>query len=118
MVGIKLLTGSGQATDLRYDVARGSLFFNRFRAGEDSFSNGFALAYEAEVTLEKGRLKLQLFVDHSSVEVFANDGVAVLTGRVFPDAESDGLELYAIGGEAQLHSLTVWPLASIWDATG
>ena len=118
VVGIKVLTGEGQATDLRYDVARGSLFFNRFHAGEDGFSNGFALAYEAKVTLEDGRLKLQLFVDHSSVEVFANDGVAVLTGRVFPDAASDGLELYAVGGEAQLHSLSVWPLVSIWDTIG
>ena len=34
VVGIKVLTGEGQATDLRYDVARGSLFsiaFTRVR---------------------------------------------------------------------------------------
>ena len=42
----------------------------------------------------------------------------MLTGRVFPDAASDGLELYAVGGEAQLHSLSVWPLVSIWDTIG
>ncbi len=117
IVGLKVLTGEGRATDLRYDVARGSLFLNRFQGGKDDFSNGFALAYEAKVALEEDRLKLQLFIDRSSVEVFANDGVAVLTGRVFPDAASDGLELYAIGGVAQLHSLTLWPLAGIWDQT-
>ncbi len=117
-VGLRVLKGENEATELRYNVERGSLFLNRFGAGEDDFNSNFALAYEAPLPLDEGRLSLHVFVDHSSVEVFANDGKAVISGRVFPGEGSDGLELFGIGGEAHLHSLTVWPLASIWGNDG
>lgn len=48
-----------------------------------------------------------MIFSRSSVEVFVNDGAVVLTGRVFPDQDSDGLEFYTIGGDSRLHSLTV-----------
>ena len=57
------------------------------------------------------RLALQVFVDRSSVEVFAGDGVAVLSARVFPDPRSQGV---AVLGRARLISLGAWKLASIW----
>ena len=86
--------------------------------GEERFSNDFSLAYEAEVPLVEGRPRLHVFVDRSSVEVLVNDGTVVLTGRVFPGEDSDGPELYTIGGDSRLHSLTVWPLAGIWSNDG
>lgn len=57
------------------------------------------------------RLKLHVFVDRSSVEVFADDGRAVLSARVFPDPGSLGV---AVLGRARLLSLDAWKLAAIW----
>ena len=59
-------------------------------------------------------MKLHVFVDWSSVEVFAADGEVVVTEQIFPAAGSDGVVLYARGGTARLASLEAWPLASIW----
>ena len=37
--------------------------------------------------LENGLQHLRIFVDSSSVEIFVNDGDAVFTSRIFPDAD-------------------------------
>ncbi|MER3444174.1 MAG: glycoside hydrolase, partial [Meiothermus sp.] len=56
------------------------------------------------------RVGLRVFVDTCSVEVFADDGRAVISGLIFPQASSTGLELYAEGGEAGVRRLEVWAL--------
>ncbi len=58
-----------------------------------------------------GRLKLHVFVDRSSVEVFADGGRAVLSARVFPDPASRGV---AVIGADRMLSLDAWRLAPIW----
>lgn len=63
-----------------------------------------------------GRVRLHIFVDESSVEVFAGDGRTVLTSVILPDPESQGIELFATGGEAVFRSLDVWRLRSAWRA--
>jgi beta-fructofuranosidase len=67
------------------------------------------------ITLSEGEsLVLQVFVDRSVVEAYAN-GRACLTSRVYPArADSLGVELFARGGPAQLHKLDVWEMGSIW----
>lgn len=47
---------------------------------------------------------LQIFVDTSSVEIFINDGEFVLSGRIFPPEEADGIEVFG-AGQLQFHSL-------------
>jgi sucrose-6-phosphate hydrolase SacC (GH32 family) len=59
-------------------------------------------------------VKLHIFLDRSSVEVFANDGETVLTDRIYPSPGSDGLELFSNSGDSQIQSLTIWKLGSIW----
>jgi fructan beta-fructosidase len=61
-------------------------------------------------------VKLHIFVDRSSVEVFANDGEKVMTDRIYPPPGSTGIEMYSIGDAGKVISLTVWPLKSVWGA--
>jgi fructan beta-fructosidase len=61
-------------------------------------------------------LKLHIFVDCSSVEVFANDGEKVMTDRVYPPPGSDGIELYSRGSGGKVLSLKIWQIESIWTA--
>lgn len=55
--------------------------------------------------LPKGLHHLRVYVDHSSVEIFVNDGDAVFTTRAFPTAEEHSLHLT---GDAALH---LWELS-------
>ena len=59
-------------------------------------------------------LRLQVFVDRSIVEVFAN-GRQCLTVRAYPDREdSAGVSVFARGGAAKLRSLDAWQMRSVW----
>ena len=59
-------------------------------------------------------LKLRVFVDRSVVEVFAN-GRRALAARVYPGRpDSTGVSLLARGSEAELLSLDVWEMRSVW----
>jgi sucrose-6-phosphate hydrolase SacC (GH32 family) len=55
-----------------------------------------------------------VFVDRSSIEVFADDGRVVITESVFPNSAYDVLELYAKDGAVGLERLDVWEIRSVW----
>lgn len=59
------------------------------------------------------RLYLRVFMDHSMIEVFANDR-AVITARVYPSRDdSTGLAFFAHGQPVGIESLCAWPMGSI-----
>ncbi|OPH48198.1 sucrose-6-phosphate hydrolase [Paenibacillus ferrarius] len=61
--------------------------------------------------LENGLIQLQIFMDRSSVELFANNGLKTITNRIYPKHDSLGIKLFARKGDAQLVSLDVWELS-------
>ena len=90
---------------------------DRTKSGQVAFSNLFPSREAAPLSAKNGRVTLHIFVDWSSVEVFAEgDGQAVITDQIFPMPSSDGLALFANGGNAKLVSLHIWPLRSIWGS--
>lgn len=104
---IKLRTSSSQETVLSYDKNTKVLKLNRDKSGHE-------LTGEREVTLPltENLLKLQIFVDKSSVEVFANNGQAVLSSRIYPDKNSIGIK-FTSTGEAKIKYLDFYKLKSI-----
>jgi fructan beta-fructosidase len=113
--GFKVRTGSGEETLVGYDAPAGQLFVDRSKSGQVAFSSLFPSRETAPLSAKEGRVKLHLFVDWSSVEVFGDAGQVCITDQIFPMASSDGLALFANGGNARLVSLQIWPLRSIWD---
>ena len=113
-VGLKVRQGEGEETVIGYDVRRKEVFVDRYPSGEKEFHPTFADLFEASMEAPEGRVKLHVFVDWSSVEVFADDGAIVFTSQVFPSPDSEGVSIYAEGGEARLVSLDMWTLASVW----
>lgn len=69
----------------------------------------------AEVDVEGDVLRLRIFLDRSSIEVFANDGTTVMTSRIYPDPSSVGVSFYAEGGSVNVESCNVWRLADVWN---
>ncbi|MDO4615487.1 MAG: sucrose-6-phosphate hydrolase [Lachnospiraceae bacterium] len=54
--------------------------------------------------LESGLRHLRIFIDHSSLEIFVNDGDAVFTSRAFPEKDEHGFVLEG-GADVKLWSL-------------
>jgi fructan beta-fructosidase len=113
-LGLKVRAGEREETVIGIDPRAGRLFVDRSRSGQVGFHPKFTGRHTAPLRPENGRVTLHVFVDWSSVEVFAADGEVVLTDQIFPAPDSDGVALYARGGTARLVSLEAWPLASIW----
>jgi len=72
------------------------------------------LGQSAPLTAGKGHIRLEILVDRTSLEVFADDGRVVLTSAYLRPEVNGGPEFYAEGGEAHLISAEVFPLTSIW----
>ncbi|MDD9271665.1 GH32 C-terminal domain-containing protein [Paenibacillus sp. GCM10023248] len=113
-LALELRKGPGQGTTVSYNAASGQLAVDRTRSGAASFEKGFAEIMTAPVALKNGKLKLRLYVDESSLEVFANDGEAVVTSLIFPDPTSSELMLTAAGEGVSLESAHFYPLRTVW----
>jgi fructan beta-fructosidase len=113
--GLKVRTGPGEETLVGYDVAAGEAFVDRTKSGQASFSNLFSSRETTPLPAKDGRVRLHIFVDWSSVEVFGGDGQAVVTDQIFPMPSSEGLALFANGGTTKV-SLRIWHLKSIWGS--
>ena len=108
--GLQVRKGAEEATTIGVDARCAELFVDRRRSGDVSFAKSFAAEHRAPLALEQGRVRLQIFVDACSVEVFADGGRTVISDLIFPDPQSRGVELYSRGGEATLGSLDVFGL--------
>jgi len=97
-------------TAIGYDTATGKLFVDRTRSGDVDFNPKFASVEAAPVRLVDGELKLTVFLDRASVEVFARGGRKTITDQVFPPEGADRLGAWAEGGSAVLEKLTVTPM--------
>jgi fructan beta-fructosidase len=114
--GFRLRTGHGPGIVIAYDVGCSTLTLDRGPAGPATIS---AQSEPEKPSLDRAmltyvgdRLKMQILVDWSSVEVIANGGQVAVTDCIFPDEDSIGLELYATGGEVRLSSLAFYALNS------
>lgn len=114
--GFKLRMGSGNETIVGYNAVDGELFIDRTRSGAVDFHPQFGCRHSAPLDGENGRIKLQIWVDRSSIELFANDGALVMTDQIFPLKGAEGIELYAEGGTVWLRSLQLYPLKSVYAA--
>lgn len=112
--GLHVRKGSGEETVVGYDTATSEVFVDRTKSGNVGFSGDFPGVHSGPLLVEDGIVKLHIFVDESSVEVFAGDGQTVITDLIFPNPASDRLALFAEGGTANLKSLEVYQLDSIW----
>jgi len=101
-----------EETRIVYDPVAGSLSIDRTKSSTDPVVERDIRS--AELRSTDGRLSLQVFVDRSVVEVYANRRVA-MTSRIYPN-RPDSLGIAAFGEEpAHLRSLDVWEMRTIWE---
>lgn len=113
-VGWRVLMSGRYSTVIGYNAAAQRLFFDRTQSGVIGFNKDFPVRTEAPLILATPTLRLDMLVDRSSVEVFADGGLVASTNLVFPEVGASGLEMYANGGETGPISVEISRLQSIW----
>ncbi len=111
--GLKLLQRSNQGTVIRCDTGRNIISLNRASSGKTDFHSSFADLCEAPFALQDGAVRLHLFVDSSSVELFVNDGVPALTALVFPAPADRPVELWSSNDTLTIKEMNVWRIRPI-----
>ena len=111
--GIILENSSKEKLIIGYSSTKKNFFVNRTSAGNSAFSGKFAgiatAPYKAGPVL-----KLHLFIDASSAELFVDDGKLVMTDLVFPAEKFNSLILFSEGGEIILNNAELYSLNGIW----
>jgi fructan beta-fructosidase len=108
--GLNLCTALADHTSVEYDAEQQQLCIDRTHSGETSFHADFPGRHGGPLAPSDGTIFLHVFVDTCSVEVFGNDGAAVITSLIFPRAAFEQLEIYAVNGIVRLVSLAVFRL--------
>lgn len=113
--GVRVLKGNSEQTVVGYSTKSRTVFVDRTKSGNVSFHPAFSGRHEGPLEPNaQGNIQLQIFVDACSVEVFGNRGETVITDLVFPDPNSNGVELFATGGACRVVSCQIHSLKSIW----
>jgi fructan beta-fructosidase len=108
--GFELYRSAHEAVRVAYMATEQQLIVERPPSG----IRDFAPTFSAPLAPENNHIRLHLFLDQSSLEIFANGGLVSVTSQVFPDPEGRGVTLFADNGRVCLVSLEAYALASIW----
>ena len=101
---IELRSSGKEKTVFSYDAATGIVKLNRDKSGQ-------ALRGEREVKLAPAdEMRLQIFLDRSSLEIFINDGEAVFSTRLYPKANSQDIVFVPKQGALTLKQVTFYNL--------
>jgi fructan beta-fructosidase len=105
----------GQSLKISLHPDEERLEIDRSTSGKNRFSEEFGGIHVAPFELTGSNyIKLHLFLDRSSIELFVNDGGLVMTELFFPHEDFSQITLYASGGEFNLRQGTIYPLIRTW----
>jgi fructan beta-fructosidase len=111
--GFRLRTGNDETTTVAYTTKSRMLFVDRTASGQVDFNPAFPMIHTAAMEPIGDAIRLHIFVDRSSVEVFGDDGQVALTDRIFPNLTSTGIELFADGDDVRIISLDIYKVMPV-----
>jgi fructan beta-fructosidase len=112
-LGIILENELNERIIIGYSTVQKQFYIDRRAAGNSRFSKEFSGISSAPYTAGPA-LKFHLFVDASSVELFADDGKLVMTTLVFPTQKYTRLKMFSKGGDTRLIKASFYGLQGIW----
>ncbi len=109
-LGVKVLQKNNllQEAIVGYDFNYEFLYINTSNAGKTTIPDALGM-FTVPLKIERGRVKLHVFVQKNIIEVFANDGEVFLSSQVFPEENSFDWEVFALG-KANVGQLGVYEL--------
>jgi beta-fructofuranosidase len=117
-VGLKVRCSpdGAEQTVIAYDRVKQRLEVDREHASLDPEAH--RERHGGPLVLRAGEaLELRVFLDRSVVEVFGNNRVCVAS-RIYPSrSDSQGVDAFAWGGNAELQAMDIWTMRSIWPDT-
>ncbi len=105
--------GPGEELIIGFDKKQNQYFIDRTKSGKADFHKEFASKHVAPRLTDKAKMDLTLVIDVSSVELFADNGLTVMTSIFFPNNPYNQIHIQSDGG-ALLKKMEYISLKSIW----
>ncbi len=102
----------GQNLIVGYDEERNSFFIDRRQAGRSDFNPQFAGIFYAPRIAQSNDSKITLYLDNTSVELFADEGLTAITALYFPDQPYTILQQGA--SRKTIEGIKISQFSSIW----
>lgn len=106
--GFNLCEGDGRKVTINYDPLSSNLTLDRTNVTDAKIPKFERMAF-CNVPLRDGKLLLNIFVDKSTVEIFADNGASVMTALTYPDVNQTGASLYSLGSGNSVR-LNAWKI--------
>ncbi len=114
--GLILRNPSGD--QYRISISQGSIWSDRTNAGKKDFEERFAkMPHQGGhvVPDAQNEIRLDVFFDKSSAEIFVNNGEVVMTDLLFPHSDFHEVYLYTLDGQLEIKRFKTTELKSIWQ---
>lgn len=112
---IVLSNQPGEKVVVGYDKGSNQYYIDRTASGKISFEKGFAKRHTAPRLSDKQHVDLTLIIDNASVEMFADNGLTVMTGIFFPNEIFSDITIQSEDG-FKITSLQFNKLKSIYES--
>ena len=112
VAGFNLCVGDGRKVALSYDVATGYLTLDRTNCSDVKIKFFDRVSNSKIAEPGTRQISLRIFVDKSTVEIFAEKGKKVMTLLTYASSSQTGVEFFSQRGKTDL-DLSAWPLKSI-----
>lgn len=96
-------------TVVGYDASKHQVYIDRTHSGGKI--NQDNLRQTMDIADHNGKVKFEILLDNSSLEVFVNDGEKVLTGYIYPGVNANGITVFSSGRRCQIKSLKIWDMS-------
>lgn len=107
--------GAGKKLIIGYNASTSQLYIDRRNAGTNNFNFSFKSIDYAPIPFPKDSiLDLHIFMDQTSVEVFANDYKTSMSSLVFTKTNETRISVFSNETPVTLLSLEAWKMRSIW----
>ncbi len=111
---IVLSNDIGEVTKIGYDKSINQFYIDRTKSGKTDFQNEFAAKHFAPRFINNPSTKISLLIDVSSVELFADDGLTVMTELFFPNKDYNHIKIQS-AENFSIKKLAYSSLKSIWQ---
>jgi fructan beta-fructosidase len=110
---ISLSNDVGETVVIGYDQATNNYFIDRSQSGKVSFEKGFAGKHYAPRLTSDDKFDLTLIIDNASIELFADNGLTVMTEIFFPNKPYNQIHIQSTNNVV-IKRLKYSSLKSIW----
>jgi fructan beta-fructosidase len=101
-VNVVLSNKKGEKVTIGYEKSSNRFYIDRTKSGKIDFESGFAGRHYAPRNSSDKLLKMKIYVDVASVELFADDGATAMTDVFFPNEDFSQITLQTEQGTAFL----------------